>query len=62
MLKKLLTFVITTVVVVITTTIIIINNIQITNLTITESDKINNGMITITLFNNDYNYYFEIEK
>lgn len=61
MLKKLLTFVITIIIVVITTTIIIINNIQITNLTTVESNKINNGIVTITLFNNDYNYYFEIE-
>lgn len=58
MIKKLIMFVATVIITVVATTIIIINNIQITN--ITESNN-NKGTVTITLFNNDYNYYFELQ-
>lgn len=58
MIKKLIMFVATVIITVVATTIIIINNIQITNITESNSNK---GTVTITLFNNDYNYYFELQ-
>lgn len=49
--KTILTIIITTIITIISTLLIVINNIQISS--------IENGNITITLFNHNFIYYFE---
>ena len=49
--KTILTIIITAIITIILTLLAVINNIQITN--------VENGNITITLFNHNFEYYFE---
>lgn len=49
--KTILTIIITAIITIILTLLAVINNIQIAN--------VENGNITITLFNHNFEYYFE---